>query len=213
MLGDPVLPGEPGVEHAVGDVARHLLRADQHALDLGVVDRRKVRSRIDAQDVAGALKQLDRRVLQRSLRNAEPQLHRRLRSSRAVPAAPWRSSDTLARCGTRCRRLRGATLMSTVSSSQSSSTWRTVQAIARRLALRPQRVARAAEERDVAAVAASAARPRSFMKPTIKTSLLISSCTTAGINPPSFVKSICAPDLMHSPVRKQKSPPLPAGSA
>jgi hypothetical protein len=25
----------PGVEHAVGDVPRHLLRADQHALDLG----------------------------------------------------------------------------------------------------------------------------------------------------------------------------------
>ena len=77
VLGDPVLAGQAGVEHAVGDVARHLLRADQHALDLRIVDRRKVRSRIDAQDVAGALEQLDRRVLQRSLRNAQPQFHRR----------------------------------------------------------------------------------------------------------------------------------------
>ena len=41
VLGDPVLAGEAGVEDAVGDVARHLLRADQHALDLGIVDRRE----------------------------------------------------------------------------------------------------------------------------------------------------------------------------
>jgi hypothetical protein len=70
-------PVSPASEHAVGDIARHFLRADQHALDLRIVDRRKVRSRVDAQDVAGALKQLDRRVLQRSLRNAQSQLHRR----------------------------------------------------------------------------------------------------------------------------------------
>ena len=38
VLGDPVLAGEPRVEHAVRDVARHLLRANQHAFDLRIVD-------------------------------------------------------------------------------------------------------------------------------------------------------------------------------
>jgi hypothetical protein len=42
VLGDPVLAGETGVEYAVRDIARHLLRADQHALDVRVVDRREV---------------------------------------------------------------------------------------------------------------------------------------------------------------------------
>ena len=70
VLGDPVLAGEAGVEDAVGDVARHFLGADQHAFDLGIVDRREIRSRIDAQDVARALEQLDGRVLQRSFWNA-----------------------------------------------------------------------------------------------------------------------------------------------
>ncbi len=55
------------------------------------------------------------------------------------------------------------------------------------------------------------------MKPTISTSLLISSCTTAGINPPSFVKSIsCFQSLSlraFGSVPKTKNPPLPAGLA
>ena len=34
VFANPVLAGEAGVEHAVADVARHLLRADQHALEL-----------------------------------------------------------------------------------------------------------------------------------------------------------------------------------
>jgi hypothetical protein len=75
MFGNPVLAGEAGVEHAVSDVARHFLRADQHALDLHVVDRRKIRSRVDPHLVAGALEQLDRRILQRSLRNSQFQFH------------------------------------------------------------------------------------------------------------------------------------------
>ena len=38
-LLDPVAPGDPDVEHAVGDVARDLLRAqDAHLVDAGVVD-------------------------------------------------------------------------------------------------------------------------------------------------------------------------------
>jgi hypothetical protein len=35
------------------------------------------------------------------------------------------------------------------------------------------------------------------MKPTINTSLLVSSCTTAGINPSNFVKSINPPSIHH----------------
>ena len=38
VLGNPVLTREAGIEHAIRDVTRHLLRADQHALDLGIVD-------------------------------------------------------------------------------------------------------------------------------------------------------------------------------
>ena len=44
VLLHPVAAGEAGVEHAVFDVARHLLRADQHALDFRIVDRRENRS-------------------------------------------------------------------------------------------------------------------------------------------------------------------------
>src|SRR5262249_7449097 len=79
VLGDPVLTGQPGVEHAVRDVARHLLRADQHAFDLAVVYRRKVRARADVDVEAGAREQLDRRVLQRALGDAELQPHARVR--------------------------------------------------------------------------------------------------------------------------------------
>ncbi len=38
VFEDPVVAGEAGVEGAVLYVAGHLLRADEHALDLGVVD-------------------------------------------------------------------------------------------------------------------------------------------------------------------------------
>ena len=52
--------------------------------------------------------------------------------------------------------------------------------------------ARAAEEGDVARFAASASSASSFMKPTISTSPLSSSWTTAGMSPSSFEKSIVA---------------------
>ena len=71
VLGDPVLAGEPAVEHAVGHVARHFLRANQHALDLGIVDRRKVRARADVDREPGAREELHGRVLQRSLRKTQ----------------------------------------------------------------------------------------------------------------------------------------------
>src|SRR5581483_7839980 len=41
-LDHPIAAGESGVEHAVLHVARHLLRANQHAFDLGIIGRSKV---------------------------------------------------------------------------------------------------------------------------------------------------------------------------
>ena len=75
VLRNPVLAGEPGVEHAVGDVPRHFLRANQHAFDLGVVHGREVRPRADVEREAGAGEELHRRVLQRAFRDAEFEFH------------------------------------------------------------------------------------------------------------------------------------------
>ena len=55
------------------DVARHLLRADQHALDLGVVDRRVVGASRERRSVAREREELPGRVLEAPLRQAEPQ--------------------------------------------------------------------------------------------------------------------------------------------
>ena len=105
VFGDPVLAGEPGVEHAVRDVARHLLRADQHALDLGIVDGREVRPRADVDVEAGAREQLHRRVLQRAFRDAELEFHRIPRHAPRRPSAcELRRSRCARRCGRRCRR-------------------------------------------------------------------------------------------------------------
>jgi len=76
VFGDPVGAGEARVEDAVRHVARHFLRANQHALDVGIVDRGEVRSRADVDIEAGAREELDRRVLQRAFRDAEFQFHR-----------------------------------------------------------------------------------------------------------------------------------------
>ena len=43
-FGDPVETGEAGIENAVLDVARHFLSTDEHALNVGVVDGREVRT-------------------------------------------------------------------------------------------------------------------------------------------------------------------------
>jgi hypothetical protein len=75
VLGDPVLSGQPGVNHAVGNVARHFLRPDEHAVDLAVVNRGVVGARIDVDVEPGAREQLDRGVLKRSLGQTEFQRH------------------------------------------------------------------------------------------------------------------------------------------
>src|SRR5262245_62140318 len=73
MFGDPVLSGEAGIEHAIGDIARHLLGADQHALDLRIIDRRKVRPRARVDVESGAGEELNGGVLQRPLGQSELQ--------------------------------------------------------------------------------------------------------------------------------------------
>ena len=70
-LDDPVNAGEAGVEHAVIDVARHLLRADEHALDLAVVDGGKVGAAVGVDVPAGALEESDGGVLQAAFGDAE----------------------------------------------------------------------------------------------------------------------------------------------
>src|SRR5215208_2229836 len=91
MLGNPVLPGEPRVEHAVRDVPRHFLRADQHALDLGIVDRREVRTRADVDVEPRSGEQLHRRILEGSFGYAEFQFHS---VSRSWPSAGLKSGST-----------------------------------------------------------------------------------------------------------------------
>ena len=73
-LDNPVDAGESRVEHAVIDVAGHLLGANQHALDLGIVDRWKVGAAVGVDVPAGAFEQSDGRILQAALGDAESEL-------------------------------------------------------------------------------------------------------------------------------------------
>ena len=74
-LFDPVAAGEPGVENAVLDVARHFLRADEHAFDFGIVDGGKVRAAAGGDVEAGAAEQVDGGVLEAAFGDAEFELH------------------------------------------------------------------------------------------------------------------------------------------
>ena len=71
VLQDPVVAGQPAVERAVLDVARHLLGADQRALNFRVVDARIVAAAGEGDLVAGLGEQLRRRLLQAACRDAE----------------------------------------------------------------------------------------------------------------------------------------------
>ena len=73
VLEDPVVAGEAGVEGAVLDVASHLLRADEHALDLDVVDGGEVAAAAGVDAPAGALEESDGGVLQAAFGNAKLQ--------------------------------------------------------------------------------------------------------------------------------------------
>ena len=72
-LEQPVEPGDAAVHHPLLDVARHLLRPDQDALDLGVVDGRVVRAARDLQVVPGLREERARGFLKTSLGQADTQ--------------------------------------------------------------------------------------------------------------------------------------------
>ena len=74
-LFHPVAAGEARVEDAVLHVTRHLLRADEHAFDVGIVDGGKIRAAAGGDDIPGAAEQVDGGDLQAALGNAELQLH------------------------------------------------------------------------------------------------------------------------------------------
>ncbi len=68
---DPVDAGETGVEDTVIDVAGHLLCANEHALDFGVVDGGKVRAAVGVDVPTGALEEGDGCFLQAAFGDAE----------------------------------------------------------------------------------------------------------------------------------------------
>jgi hypothetical protein len=76
VLGNPVLARQARIENAVAHVARHLLRAYQHAVDLRIVDCREIRPRARVDVEAGAGEELNRRVLQRTFRDTEAESRR-----------------------------------------------------------------------------------------------------------------------------------------
>src|SRR5208283_5508540 len=82
----PVNARQPRVQNTVIDIPGHLLRANQHALDLRIVDGRKVRPPVRKDPPAGALEQRDGGVLQASLGNPQPQLVRHQRTSPSTVA-------------------------------------------------------------------------------------------------------------------------------
>ena len=71
----PVEPGQSGIEHAVFDVACHLLGANQHALDVRIGGARGVRPAIGVDVEAGTRKQLQGCFLQTAFGNANAELH------------------------------------------------------------------------------------------------------------------------------------------
>ena len=72
-LQHPVAAGDAGVERARFHVARHLLRAHQHAGDFRIVDGGKVAARTYRDAPSGARKQLQRGILQAALGQAQSQ--------------------------------------------------------------------------------------------------------------------------------------------
>ena len=81
---DPVQAGQARVQHAVFDVACHLLRPNQHALDIGIGRARGIRPAVGVDIQSGARKKLQRRLLQTAFRDADAQLHRKEPSDRPI---------------------------------------------------------------------------------------------------------------------------------
>ena len=75
---DPIAAGEPGVEDAVFDVAGHLLGADEHALDFGIVDAGEIGAAAGGDLESGAAEEIDGGVFQAAFGNAEFEQHQDL---------------------------------------------------------------------------------------------------------------------------------------
>ncbi len=96
---DPVESGQPRIEHAVFDVPGHLLRPNQHALDIGIGRARGIRPAVGVDVESGARKQLQRRLLQTAFRNTNAQLHGNDPSD--LSRLPLRKGKTLGEAGPR----------------------------------------------------------------------------------------------------------------
>ena len=83
-LDHPVDAGEAGVEYAVIDVARHLLGADEHALDFGIVDGGKVGAAVGVDVPAGPFEKSDGGILQAAFGDAESEL-----IGHGIPLSDW----------------------------------------------------------------------------------------------------------------------------
>ncbi len=75
MLRDPVASGQPCVEDAVGNITRHFLRANEHAIDFGIIDSRQIGARAGVNIETGAREKLDGRRFERAFWNAEFEFH------------------------------------------------------------------------------------------------------------------------------------------
>src|SRR4029077_17032982 len=71
VLHDPIAAGDSRVERAVGDIPRHLLRAQDPAAEFGVIDARDVGARADRDAPSGFAHQLDRLSLEAALGDSE----------------------------------------------------------------------------------------------------------------------------------------------
>ncbi len=89
----PIVAGDPGIQGAGLDVARHLLRAHQQTLDFGVVNRRNITSRAQRDLPAGTRKKIECRVLQAPFRDSQFQpAHRDFSFPYTVSGAKVRSA-------------------------------------------------------------------------------------------------------------------------
>src|SRR5208282_3262628 len=90
VLDDPVAAGDARVERAVGDVAGHLLRAQDAATERGIVGGRNIGARADRDTPSGFAHQLERLLLEAALGDAEFQ-----DLIRHVVFSRWRSTRRL----------------------------------------------------------------------------------------------------------------------
>ena len=194
-------PGEPGIDDAVCHVPRHLLGTDQHALQLAVVGAREIGAGADVDVPAGAGKQLHGGVLQGALGDAE---------AKAASRSPREAADG------------SAVADEAVALTLDPGQHRVRVAVNRRTTFRRlpdvspfvQSALRVRLKKVTNPVSRVRCRASSFMKPTISTSLLESSCTTAGTSPSSLEKSIGWFLRLRSgcvSVQQKTPPSLPAG--